>query len=104
MYFGRHIRLVGMSIWPSFLDTHRFDREHTGILRNLDSDAVIGTRLFIATASTRCWRHSEERTDSAGTRRRPRQRCVRPRSARPLCRACASRRLSSATAWEEGVP
>ncbi|MFE5122954.1 hypothetical protein [Streptomyces sp. NPDC056669] len=42
-----------MSSQPSFRDTYGFDIEHIGILRSPDSDAVIGTRLFIATARPR---------------------------------------------------
>ncbi|MGW7617492.1 hypothetical protein ACWGLG_16825 [Streptomyces antimycoticus] len=42
-----------MSSRPSFLDTHRFDREHTDILRSPDPGASIVTRPFIATARPR---------------------------------------------------
>ncbi|WP_279595788.1 hypothetical protein [Streptomyces sp. NEAU-YJ-81] len=42
-----------MSSRPSLRDTYGFDIEHIDILRSPDPDAVIGTRLFIATARPR---------------------------------------------------
>ncbi|MFJ2203482.1 hypothetical protein ACWGK6_42125 [Streptomyces violaceusniger] len=53
VYRDRHISPVGMSSRPSLRDTHRFDIEHIDILRSPDPDAVIATRLFIATARPR---------------------------------------------------